>query len=613
MFIPDRAMEDWFADLVMQCGADKSDRMEKGNFFRNVYLTGDSDGQTAVYNKTNDSIEDLSAYTCSSVDLRYAMSYPGGGSSVQRAKCQAAAHELLDQSRATELDTLFEEATTWSYVLGKTFIRMNWSADGLEPHLIMPEMMGVYRPDLDDLDSQEAFTFSYYVTESQLRMMLGNHPDRVKMYRKIMSQGGLKRGMPDAPDQQASMKQVLLGGYQPYTAAGNSNGQRASGIVQWLAGPYPTFSPKVVASLVRIDELWVKDDARSDGDGRREWTTIVGTGNVIMFGKEQRMNLFADAFDPDKPGNTYLPDDGNPLAFRHPFIEFCPNRMKGYFWGRPEITNLALLQKSLNDRVNGINKLLRLQEDPPIAFLGGMQKDDKIKNKLTKPGGWMHDPDPTAKPPTVLAPQLPEGLFATLQEYERMFDVVTGMTPMLQGVAQGSIRSQGQAGVMTQNATPKFKKKAIRVERSIQTAATLLFLMLKAKSTNLITAWVRHGPGEEHSPELKGELIDPSVEAPAPGMVAVQFYMHEMPNAVKVVVDSHSSSPAFGDETEQKAILLRKANAMTTPRFIEAINPPETDAIIAEVDTLEFKAAEAQKAAQAAAAQQQAHGKGGKK
>jgi len=359
-------------------------------------------------------------------------------------------------------------------------------------------------------------------------------------------------------------------------------------MVQWLAGPYPSFDPKIITELVRVDELWIHDDSRTDDEGRREWSTFQLVGNIILFGKEQRMNIFADALDPANKQPTRTPFEANPLAFKQPFVEFCPNRLQNYFWGRSEIANLALLQRQLNKRVNGINGLLRLQEQPPIAFLGGSGMDQDKKSKLTKPGGWMHDPDPTAKPPIVLAPTLPPDLWTSLQQTERLFDVMTGMTPTLQGLASPSVRSHGQTGQLTSNATPRFKTKSLRIERSIQACAGLLLDLLKAKSSTLLTAWVL--PEKEFSQELLGKLIDPSVQPPVPGMKAYQFYMHEIPHNIRVSVDAHSSSPAFGDEAEQKAILLKKANAMSNTQFVEQINTPNADAVIAEVKTAEIAA-----------------------
>lgn len=235
--------------------------------------------------------------------------------------------------------------------------------------------------------------------------------------------------------------------------------------------------------------------------------------------------------------------------------------------------------------------------------------DQEKKSKLTKPGGWMHDPDPTAKPPTVLAPTLPQDLWTSLQQTERLFDVMTGMTPMLQGLGSPAVRSHGQAQQMTQNATPRFKTKSLRVERSIQCCAGLLLDLLKAKSSNLLTAWVM--PDKESAPELLGKLIDPSVQPPVPGMKAFQFYMHEIPQNIRVSVDAHSSSPAFGDEAQEKAILLKKANAMSSTQFVEQVNPPNAEAVIAEVKTAEIAAAAAQaQQQQAAAASGQPPGKG---
>jgi len=176
-------------------------------------------------------------------------------------------------------------------------------------------------------------------------------------------------------------------------------------------------------------------------------------------------------------------------------------------------------------------------------------------------------------------------------------------------LASPSVRSHGQTGQLTSNATPRFKTKSLRIERSIQACAGLLLDLLKAKSSTLLTAWVM--PEKEFSQELMAKLIDPSVQPPVPGMKAYQFYMHEIPYNIRVSVDAHSSSPAFGDEAEQKAILLKKANAMSSTQFVEQINPPNADVVIAEVKTAEVAAI----AAKQQEAQQQAiipQGKGKK-
>ncbi len=608
MIIPDKDVEGFVGETIRLCTPDTMDRLQRGAFFRNIYLTGDENGDAAIFNKSFDSIEDVTSYLCSSIDLRYLVKFPGGGSPVQRAQAQATSEELLDQSRATDLDTMFEEATRWSLVTGKTFLKMLWTVNGLEPHLVMPEHMGVLRGDINDLDHQEAFVHSTYVTQSQFALLIKDHPERDKIYKRVIQFASTPRSA-DAPDQAAMLKQVLVGGWQPYKGVGGVGGTKpetSSGMTQWLAGPYPAFDPKVITNLIRIDELWVRDDGRMDDEGRREWTTFQAVGNIILFGKEQRMNIFADMLDPNNKARKIKPFDGNPLAFKHPFIEFCPNRLQGYFWGRSEIANIALLQRQLNKRINGINGLLRLQEEPPAFFQGGAGMDQQKKSKLTKPGGWMHEPDPTAKPPIMLAPQLPPGLFESQQQTERAFDVMTGLTPTLQGMASPSVRSHGQTGQLTTNATPRFKTKAIRVERSIQEAATLLLNLLRAKSTTLLTGWVM--PSEHIPPELAGKLVDPSMEPPAPGMKPIQFYINELPYNVRVGVDSHSASPAFGDESEQKAVLLKKANAMSNPDFIEALNPPNADVLIAEARAAEIAAAAQQAQQQQLAAAQAQHG-----
>ena len=91
MIIPDKDLEEWLYEIIRQCTPDNLDRLQRGAFFRNLYLSGDDNGDSAIYNKTFDSIEDLTSYICTTTDLRYLVSYPGGGSALQRAQAEAIA------------------------------------------------------------------------------------------------------------------------------------------------------------------------------------------------------------------------------------------------------------------------------------------------------------------------------------------------------------------------------------------------------------------------------------------------------------------------------------------------------------------------------------------
>jgi len=80
MIIPDRDLEEWLYEIIRQCTPDNLDRLQRGAFFRNLYLSGDENGDAAIYNKTFDSIEDLTSYICPTTHLRYLVTYLGGGS-----------------------------------------------------------------------------------------------------------------------------------------------------------------------------------------------------------------------------------------------------------------------------------------------------------------------------------------------------------------------------------------------------------------------------------------------------------------------------------------------------------------------------------------------------
>ena len=164
------------------------------------------------------------------------------------------------------------------------------------------------------------------------------------------------RGRPDErPDRANALKQIILGGLNPFQQAGNSPAMASSrGIVNWLGGPQATWDPKIMATLVRLDELWVKDSETND------WATFQLVGDVMITGKEVIRNAFADAFDPDNRMRR-LPDEfreQNPLSEMHPFVPVCATELDGYFWGRSEICNTGVIQMSINTRMDGINRLL---------------------------------------------------------------------------------------------------------------------------------------------------------------------------------------------------------------------------------------------------------------
>jgi hypothetical protein len=335
-----------------------------------------------------------------------------------------------------------------------------------------------------------------------------------------------------------------------------------------------TLDPRVQAQLVREDELWIKDDKRED------WTTITMVGDTVIDGNDRHRNLFADPFDPDNPAKVLPDDDYNPLSGKHPFITFCPNRLDGYFWGMSEIELLALLQMSLNDRVNGINKLLRLQEDPPRAFMGSTMQQ-KAYSIGKKPGGMLTEPNPNAKIQS-LAPELPPGLYESLHEIIDMFRAMGGFTPSMAGLGDQGVRSNSQVESLIAVGSPEIKDRALLVEEAVEEMGGLGLDILKAKDPTQYQAFLM--PGQESIVANIAGQDDNITELPAKGMKPLPFLLKQLPDDLKVRVDSHSASPAFAHETQQLMFALAKIGAASPEEVVARVHPPNEEGLIADLE-----------------------------
>lgn len=572
-------------ELFDACTASKVERLQRDSAFRNMYLTGSFEGEAQAYPEVFAFIENLSAYLYSPVELRFIIDAYGSSNPKDRAIMRAATSEFHKQFRRGNTDTLIEDAVVWALVKGKTFIKNSWTSQGFKDVLIQPGMMGVLEENLQSLDDQDAFSHTTYLTPDKLRRMLRTHPNREDMMRK--AQKYVMQGMNgDDPEHENTLRQIVVGGMQPYNVQGQGSSS-ARGAVRWLDAPNPLFSSQVLADLIPVHELWIWDDERANEkeelDG--EYTVIQFIGeDVVLFGDLTHRNLFADQFDPKNMEKSLKPVGANPLAGHHPFTEICPNNLDGYFWGRSEMCNVGMLQKYINARIEGINQMLRRQEDPPKFFSGVQGMKQSAYSILKKAGGYFSDSNPNAKVQD-LYPALPDHLFESLHEFLQMFDRMAGFTPTMSGRGESGVRSAGHSDALTRNASPRFKDRALVVERQLDTMGSLKLDILKAKVAYPMTAWMSKPEAglEGKIPPLAHE--DPPVE----GMVPVEFNFYDLPDNCKIGVDSHSSSPAFGMESRTLLFDLFKTQAIDQEQLITHTHPPGMDAMI---ESLQRKKAE---------------------
>lgn len=586
MIIPrSKQLPKWCAEIIQQCQPELEERIQRGALYRNLYLTGNENGNPTTYNKTFAYIDNLASFLFSPVDLHYQIKF-GGGNLTDRAIGRAARATLQEKMSDAGVYSVISDCVEWSLVKGKTLLKLLWEGNSFAAYMIQPEFFGVLRPDICELSRQEAFVHSMYYTPTEFMGTFRELPNLGKIMQAITKRGN--RGRPDErPDRGNALKQIVLGGLNPFLQAGQSPAMASSrGIVNWLGGPQATWDPKIMAQLIRVDELWVKDSVTDD------WATFQLVGDIMVSGGEVIRNAFADMWDPDNKMRR-LPDafrEHNPLSRMHPFVEFSPNRLDGYFWARSELCNTGVLQMQINARLDGIARLLRREERPPKYFSGTIGITQQKYSALDKPGGFYTDPSPTAKMDDVY-PKLPEGLWQSLHEYDQMFDAMAGLPPVLQGRGESGVRAQGHAETLTRNASPRFKDRALAVEDSVAEVGALGLALLRAMDNQEMIAWLP--PDTENVVALAEP--SPAIrlrEPPAPKMKALPFRAYEIPDNAKVLVDSHSASPAFSFEFRALIFDLVKLGAIQPEEAIEHLHPPGEEDMIADIERKQIEQAE---------------------
>ena len=79
--------------------------------------------------------------------------------------------------------------------------------------------------------------------------------------------------------------------------------------------------------------------------------------------------------------------------------------------------------------------------------------------------------------------------------------------------------------------------------------------------------------------------MDPTLEPPVPGLIAVEFALSDIEKACKVSVDAHSGSPAFSHDARQLLFDLDRIGAVSPEHVLEHTDVPGKDEAISELET----------------------------
>ena len=577
MHIPSRDLESFARNLANICMSSRPSRQNRGTFFESYATSGSADASApAMFNKTYAALDDLESLLFSPVSLRFAITDPDLPNIVNESKHRVAAARIRKYCRQTDSDSLISQAVGIALRKGLGITKTGVVNKEFSCQLVQPENFGVLHENHCKLDADmEAFTHRMLITPAQFRNLIKGRPDEADLKERAKSHmQGVSGGMKEAS---GSAMNIVTGGLYPFQAGGSGIPNQSRGIVDWMSQPKANIDPTVESSMLEMDELWVWDDKRCD------WATfqIIGE-NILLGGKYQIASAFSY--------NTYSKQTDPTLKGSHPFSLFCANPVPEYFWGASEITRLILLQEAINSRITGINKMLRKQEEPATKFVGSTGVNQQALSRFNKPGGYWTDSNPNAKIERDNV-QVPEALWQSLHEYERMFDEMMGLPPIAKGQGEQGVRSAAHADTLIRMFSPRFKDRALLVERDVEKFGALMLDLARAHIDTKMMAWVpKDSAGFEDSSSPGEETI---LIPPAKGLVPVTFTFADLPDDVSLTVDSHSSSPAFSQDAKELAFSLQRIGAMSPAELVDHVDVSDPDELRAGIMRREIGRAEA--------------------
>jgi hypothetical protein len=153
-----------------------------------------------------------------------------------------------------------------------------------------------------------------------------------------------------------------------------------------------------------------------------------------------------------------------------------------------------------------------------------------------------------------------------------------GLPPIARGRGDSGVRSGSHAETLVRMFSPRFKDRALLIERDVEALGAVFLDMAKAHVDKKLIAWI-----PANAAPLEGEKPDPLIVPPAPGFVALPFQFSDLDDDAVVTIDSHSSSPAFSAEAKQLVFDLLKIGAMAAEDVVQKVDIDDPEGLVAGI------------------------------
>lgn len=435
---------DQVLDIVWTCKMGQGQRSAFYNECQDFYLKGGTEGMGARANKIKPVINRQAAFLYAPETIKFWVDASAEEDSETTYKRTDGVAQAISMAwKDTKLDTKFGRAVKYSRVNGCSIMAMlpRMRTDrkvDIVTYYVHPKYFGVYRPDVPELEDQQAVTLMSYFVMEEIERRLSLHPDK----NRIMTE--LSTADKDSPIGEDVIEGISPGSQQ-YSAGYYKRDTGAYNAIQTV--PYYGFT-----------DVYAFDDNLGD------WRVFTVTGNCIVWDRPiERIGV---------PGML-------------PFVKVCAEEHPEYFWGISLVDDLKKLQNWYGDRMEDMDNLIQQILDPPTAAMGLGQSFEEKLAAFRRPGGKISSPNATGSIQEFV-PKMPEEVFEFVSGIDSLLMDASNMRPSMFGKQEPGTRTEGMAASMLRVAGAEMRLMGLEIETQAQACAQILFRYLRRYSAEKI-------------------------------------------------------------------------------------------------------------------------------
>lgn len=520
--------------VIEDCNVSQGQRAAAYRAYGQWIEVGRAAGGLALANLLYSHVDRLASHLFSPSELRFMVDFEGVYEREWLDKGAVAARVVSREWERKNIDILFGHGVKEALAYGCCILKQLGSRDAegnaqfRGGRLVMPWQFGVYNEGVNDIAEQEAVLETVWLTKHEVWRRVRHLPDAEKIFGRILANAKKEDG---AGVPNSFMHQVLSTAVLDISLQ-NATRPTPGGIVQLSNDPnFATLGPTVAAELYPMHELWVKDDGRPGED----YTTIqLIEPDVLVAPLLKHTNLF--------------------VKDTLPYTLIQPNYVSGYFWGRSEIVDLMMLQSWLTEHLDDAKRLMGLQVDRIMGFIGYDGITDEQYGKF-RAAGFMGLPQGTDVKD--MTPTMPEQLIPLIGEIIQLMDRVSGFPPIMTGQGEQGVRAGVHADTLMKTGSPRLRDRSLLAERQCNSAADTTLAFLEAKEGKAY--WTRAGDEK------------------------TEFLLSQLPEDRRISVDAHSGSPIYADDHAQLLAWGVKSGIVTGDSAIEQMPFSHKDTLIARL------------------------------